>query len=445
MRQIVIFLPFLFSMLSIDAMNRQHRRREENNRQGCTSRMTSLAGRLVGEVMRNAVQEIDFGALLTEDIFRKPLDELRGQLEITTRNATKKAMKEFDKQLDTTLKKINKDFFKEILIDNFRKVILYVSIGVACNICVWYGGRVLTSYITDLLKKPNIIIRSSRKTFLQKFKGLIFSEPKKEPITMIHPPQLNKRLSQLIEETKHIKTHIKKGRKGVIYPNMVLIGAPGTGKSMFAEKFAEESGLDYDFVSGSQLLESGAGIRALNDIFQRAEKSKKNSFIFIDEGDSFLLKRERLNPDSKNYRTINHFLALTGKPSNKYMIMTATNHPALDEAMHRRFSSVVVFPQADETQRFNVLKHYLKVILQNNENDNAFVTSVKEHIADSTLKEIAQKTEGYSNADMKTIINNIGTRTFTTKDGLLSSALVNEVVTEFIEGREALQQKPSKK
>lgn len=435
----VIFLLFLFLPVPAYTMHRRDRQR------GCTDRVVSWTGRVVGGVMKNAVKEVDIGALLAEDVIRRPLGEFKRQADATMKSATRKALQEFDKQLDTTLKKIDKNFFKEIVIEHFRKIIFYTSIGIACNICIWYVAKGVTSYITDVLKKPQVVTRSSRKNLLQKLKGFVFGVPKKEEVKMIFPSKLSSRLDQLIEETRHINKHIREGKKGVAYPNVVLVGPPGTGKSMFAEKFAEESGLDYDFVSGSKILESGTGTRVLDDIFQRAEKSKNGSLLFMDEGDSFLLDREQMNPDSQNYRTINHFLALTGKSSSKRMIMTATNYYIGDEAMHRRFPVTIVFPQADTAQRFRILQLYRQTILQTSESGEAFAESVKQYLTDEKLKEIAQETEGYSNADMQTIISQLKSRTFTTKDGLLSPTLINDVVTEFKEGREALQQKPSAK
>ena len=263
---------------------------------------------------------------------------------------------------------------------------------------------------------------------------------------MIFPPELSNRLDRLIEATKHINKHIREGKKGVKYFNVLLYGKPGTGKTMFARKFSNESGLEFVEVTGSSFFQAGTGIRSIDELFRWAEKSKKGSCIFIDEADSLLPKREHMKPDSDDYRTVNHFLGYLGTPSDKFMVIMATNHhTGFDEAMHGRISDAVELPLPEKKQRFTVLEHYRKTILYNKENGQAFGESVKKYLPDKKLQGIAQETEGFSYRDMHGIVNKIRTNAFTTEDGLLNATLISNVIREYKEKDEAFKPKQSKK
>ncbi len=425
------------------------RRREDNAQSGCGDRVILWIGGIVGRFFGAAIRGVDIPVLLSEELVGPFSEEFRSQLTATVRSAMREGAREFNRQLNEELEVFLERFkklFNEILDKNSKKFITYGTIGTMSSICVWYGAKMLTTHINYTLKKPKVIIRSSRVSLLQKLKWFIVGKPKNPSMTMIFPPKLSVRLNRLIEATKHINKHIKEGKKGVKYRNVLLYGPPGTGKTMFARKLSRESGLEFVELTGSSFFQKGAGIGAIDELFGWAKKSKSGLCISIDEADSLLPNREILHPASESYRIVNHFLNYLGERSNKFMIIMATNHhTGFDEAMHRRIDDAVKMSLPEKLERYAVLKHYRQTILHDKENDQAFGESVKQHLPDKKLQEIAQETEGFSYGDIHGIVNKLRTDAFTTKDGLLNPKLINEVIKEYKEKYEALKQKPPKR
>jgi len=454
-RKVLFFFLFvsLSLSLSLDAMDGGRGGSRRRRDKGCGNRVTSWVGATLGSVFGAAIREVDMSALLSEELIRPSLEEFRNQLNATARSAMRDGGREFNRQLEEALETFSETFletfnklFNEILDKNVKKIISYVTIGAMSSICVWHGAKVLTTHINYTLKKPKVIIRSSRVSLLQKLKWFIVGKPKKPSMTMIFPPKLSDRLNRLIEATKHINKHIREGKKGVKYRNVLLYGPPGTGKTMFARKLSRESGLEFVELTGSSFFQEGAGIGAIDELFGWAKKSKGGLCISIDEADSLLPNREILHPAGESYRIVNHFLNYLGERSDTFMVIMATNHhTGFDEAMHRRIDDAVKMPLPAKLERYAVLKHYRQTILHDKENDQAFGESVKQHLPDKKLQEIAQKTEGFSYGDMHGIVNKLRTDAFTTKDGLLNLTLIDEVIKEYKEKYEALKQKPPKR
>ena len=143
--------------------------------------------------------------------------------------------------------------------------------------------------------------------------------------------------------------------------NMMFYGPPGTGKTLFAKKLAIESGLEYAVMVGSDIAPLGPlAVTEINNLFDWAEKQDKGIVLFIDEADAFL--RDRNGNEMSEYmrHTINSFLYRTGTPSEKVVIVLATNAPqSLDEAVHDRIDEVVGFNLPSENERKIMLMHYL--------------------------------------------------------------------------------------
>jgi len=127
--------------------------------------------------------------------------------------------------------------------------------------------------------------------------------------------------------------------------NMMFYGPPGTGKTLFAKKLAMQSGLEYAVMVGSDIAPLGPmAVTELNKIFDWAERQPNGMILFIDEADAFLRNRRGNEMSEYMRHTINCFLYRTGSPSEKVVIVMATNSPEqLDEAVHDRIDEVVGF------------------------------------------------------------------------------------------------------
>lgn len=127
--------------------------------------------------------------------------------------------------------------------------------------------------------------------------------------------------------------------------NMMFYGPPGTGKTLFAKKLAAQSGLEYSVMVGSDIAPLGVdAVTELNKIFDWAERQRGGMILFIDEADAFLRNRKSEEMSEEMRHCINSFLYHTGSPSEKVIVVLATNAPQqLDEAVHDRIDEIVGF------------------------------------------------------------------------------------------------------
>ena len=137
---------------------------------------------------------------------------------------------------------------------------------------------------------------------------------------------LDKKLQEQIREISYAVLN----RKQHYAPckNMMFFGPPGTGKTLFAKKLAMQSGLEYAVMVGSDIAPLGKdAVTELNKIFDWAEKQSTGMILFIDEADAFLRNRRDGDMSEEMRHTINSFLYRTGSPSDKVVLVMATNAP----------------------------------------------------------------------------------------------------------------------
>ncbi|KTW25947.1 hypothetical protein T552_03221 [Pneumocystis carinii B80] len=182
---------------------------------------------------------------------------------------------------------------------------------------------------------------------------------------------------------------------GKLPKGVLLIGPPGTGKTMLAKAVAKEAGVSFFFMSGSEFDEMyvGIGAKRVRELFNIA-KNRSPSIVFIDELDAIGSKR---NPKDSAYikQTLNQLLVELDGFSNKegIIIMAATNFPeSLDPALIRpgRFDKHVIVPLPDIRGRLSILKQHTKKIRMANDID---------------LTVLARGTPGFSGADLQNLVN----------------------------------------
>ncbi len=205
------------------------------------------------------------------------------------------------------------------------------------------------------------------------------------------------------EELKEIVDFLKNPKKfleiGARIPKGVLLtGAPGTGKTLLARAVAGEASVPFFHLSGSEFVEMfvGVGASRVRDLFKMAKKAAP-AIIFIDEIDAVGRVRGTGvgGGNDEREQTLNQILVeMDGfEPNEKVIVMAATNRSdVLDPALLRpgRFDRRVVLDLPDRADREEILTiHSLK----------------KPFAEDVNLKVIAERTPGFSGADLYSLMN----------------------------------------
>ena len=188
------------------------------------------------------------------------------------------------------------------------------------------------------------------------------------------------------------------GRSDFADKGILLVGPPGTGKALLARAVAGEAGVPFFAISGSDFVEMfvGMGAARVRDLFTQA-RDKAPCIIFIDELDALGKARGAgmVGGHDEHEQTLNQLLVeMDGFDSRKGVVITAaTNRPeVLDPALLRsgRFDRQLLVDRPDVKGREEILKIHAKDIKLDDTVD---------------LMVIAQKTPGFSGADLANVIN----------------------------------------
>ncbi|WP_277981899.1 ATP-dependent zinc metalloprotease FtsH [Sphingomonas phyllosphaerae] len=205
--------------------------------------------------------------------------------------------------------------------------------------------------------------------------------------------------AELTEIVDFLKDPTKFARLGGKIPKgALLVGSPGTGKTLLARAIAGEAGVPFFTISGSDFVEMfvGVGASRVRDMFEQAKKSAP-CIVFIDEIDAVGRHRGAGlgNGNDEREQTLNQLLVeMDGFEANEgIIIVAATNRPdVLDPALLRpgRFDRQVVVPRPDIDGRVKILEvHMKKVPLA----------------PDVDARVIARGTPGFSGADLANLVN----------------------------------------
>lgn len=258
-------------------------------------------------------------------------------------------------------------------------------------------GQVLTKKMMNKAGGPNSMMfgmgNSNAKVYVKSAEGIKFSDVAGE----------DEAKESLAEVVDYLHNPAKYREVGAAMPKgILLVGPPGTGKTMLAKAVAGEANVPFFSMSGSEFVEMfvGMGASKVRDLFKQA-KEKAPCIVFIDEIDAIGKKRDgQLGGNDEREQTLNQLLTeMDGFEENTgVIILAATNRPeSLDPALTRpgRFDRRVPVELPDLKGREEILKVHAKKI----------------KIADDVdFRQIARMASGASGAELANIINEAALR-----------------------------------
>ena len=291
---------------------------------------------------------------------------------------------------------------------------------------------VAARYIESRLGKPSLVRETSRFSALDIIRHPILAVKKlKDQKTdalsgVVLAPKLEERLRNVAIATKNAK------KKKRMYRNILMHGPPGTGKTMFAKKLAQHSGMDYAILTGGDFAPLGKdGVTAIHKVFDWASTSRKGLLLFIDEADAFFTKRSSKDISEDLRAMLNAFLHRTGEQSNKFMLVLASNTPEqFDWAVNNRLDLIVEFSLPGREERERLVRLYFdKFVLQP-------ATEGKLKVAQfdysALCSKIAEITEGMSGREIAKLAVSWQAADDASENGVLTEQMIIDITNDAV-------------
>ncbi len=380
---------------------------------------------LVPLVARHAVQEVDYGTFMTmtenKEIGKVEVED--NQIIFTNKDGSKiyKTGPMNDPDLTQRLYDAGVEFTRDIVEQTspLLSVVLTWVLPIVLFIAV---GQLMAKKLTDRAGGPGSMMfgagKSNAKIYVQSSQGIRFADVAGE----------DEAKENLQEIVNYLHDPSKYQEIGASMPKgILLVGPPGTGKTMLAKAVAGESQVPFFSISGSEFVEMfvGMGASKVRDLFSQA-KEKAPCIVFIDEIDAIGQKRSggQYGGNDEREQTLNQLLTeMDGFDDNSgVIILAATNRPeSLDPALTRpgRFDRRVPVELPDLKGREEILKVHAKKI------------KLAENVDFGT---VARMASGASGAELANIVNEAALRAVRDGRRLVTQADLEESIETVIAG-----------
>ena len=380
---------------------------------------------LVPLVARHAVQEVDYGTFMTmtenKEIGQVEVED--NQIIFTNKDGSKiyKTGPMNDPDLTQRLYDAGAEFTRDIVEQTspLLSVVLTWVLPIVLFVAV---GQLMAKKLTDRAGGPGSMMfgagKSNAKIYVQSTQGIRFADVAGE----------DEAKENLQEIVNYLHDPSKYQEIGASMPKgILLVGPPGTGKTMLAKAVAGESQVPFFSISGSEFVEMfvGMGASKVRDLFSQA-KEKAPCIVFIDEIDAIGQKRSggQYGGNDEREQTLNQLLTeMDGFDDNSgVIILAATNRPeSLDPALTRpgRFDRRVPVELPDLKGREEILKVHAKKI------------KLAENVDFST---VARMASGASGAELANIVNEAALRAVRDGRKLVTQADLEESIETVIAG-----------
>ena len=376
-------------------------------------------------IAQHQVKEVDYGTFVQmaedKDLGLVEVDETENQVVFTNKEGTAiyKAGMIPDPDLAQLLKDSGAQYSGQIL-QRANPMLSFLISWVLPIVLFALLGYYMNKKLMQRAGGPNAMSfgKSNAKVYVQSTKGIKFSDVAGED-------EAKESLKEIVDYLHNPKKYTEAGAsmpKGIL-----LVGPPGTGKTMLAKAVAGEASVPFFSMSGSEFVEMfvGMGASKVRDLFKQA-KDKAPCIVFIDEIDAIGQKRNAgsIGGNDEREQTLNQLLTeMDGFEENTgVIILAATNRPeSLDPALTRpgRFDRRVPVELPDLQGREAILKVHAKKI----------------RVApDVDFHTIARMAAGASGAELANIVNEAALRAVRQNRTVVTEADLEESIETVIAG-----------
>ncbi len=370
------------------------------------------------------VKEVDYSTFLqmaeNQELGQVEVQEQDNQILFTNKDNTaiyKTGMMP-DPDLTQRLADSGAKFFGEI-IEQANPVLSFLLSWVLPIVIFIAIGQYMSRKLMERAGGPNSMAfgKSNAKVYVKSSEGIKFSDVAGED-------EAKESLSEIVD---YLHNPEKYREIGAAMPKgILLVGPPGTGKTMLAKAVAGEANVPFFSMSGSEFVEMfvGMGASKVRDLFKQA-KEKAPCIVFIDEIDAIGQKRDaHINSNDEREQTLNQLLTeMDGFEDNTgVIILAATNRPeSLDPALTRpgRFDRRVPVELPDLKGREEILKVHARKIKLDSQVD---------------FGKIARMASGASGAELANIINEAALRAVRDNRHSVTQADLEESIEVVIAG-----------
>ena len=346
------------------------------------------------------VQEVDYGTFVKmaedKDLSLVEIQEAENQVIFTNKDQTSvyKAGMIPDPDLAQMLKDSGAQYSGQV-IEQANPILTFLLSWVLPIVIFVAIGQFMSKKLMQRAGGPNAMSfgKANAKVYVKSSEGIRFSDVAGED-------EAKENLSEIVD---YLHDPTKYKEVGASMPKgVLLVGPPGTGKTMLAKAVAGESNVPFFSMSGSEFVEMfvGMGAAKVRDLFKQA-KEKAPCIVFIDEIDAIGKKREgNVTGNDEREQTLNQLLTeMDGFEENSgVIILAATNRPeSLDPALTRpgRFDRRVPVELPDLQGRTEILKVHAKKV---------------KIAGDVDFDKVARMASGASGAELANIVNEAALR-----------------------------------
>lgn len=312
-----------------------------------------------------------------------------------------------------------------------RENMTRITMASAGVIGSYFAFKLIHTQLQKWLSKPTLVREESRESLLTRLNPF----KKKNPLDilkldeLVYSPEIRQSLDDYLYATLNAR------KDGMPYPNLLLFGLPGTGKTSFATSFALElknslskQGINVEYVRTSGVaidqFKEGEDIREIFKLLDYLNSLKNDTILIVEEADSVFRSRLSHATSEKSKKITNTLLELTGTESKKIGIIYLTNLSAvLDKAILSRCDIKIEIKLPDLNARKQIVKQFIeKYILAKFKIIN---------ITHDDIDFIAKETEGFSGRSLSQLVRSLHAVISRNKESKEMRPLIKEALEKF--------------